>query len=121
MFSIQHVFYSTSRLIVLPMLVLFSLKDSIKKRYVVVYTLICSLTGALTVMCIKGVSTALVLTLQVHTHTHTQTHTKKHTHTHTHTHSLITALVLTLQVRERDTNTHTQTITHTHTRCALAH
>jgi drug/metabolite transporter (DMT)-like permease len=52
-------------LIVLVILVLFSLKDSIKKRYVVVYTLICSLTGALTVMCIKGVSTALVLTLQV--------------------------------------------------------
>ena len=52
-------------LIVLGILALFSLKDSIKKRYVVVYTLICSLTGALTVMCIKGVSTALVLTLQV--------------------------------------------------------
>jgi drug/metabolite transporter (DMT)-like permease len=43
---------------------LYCLSDAIKKRYVVVYTLICSLTGALTVMCIKGVSTALVLTLQ---------------------------------------------------------
>jgi len=53
-------------LIVLAVLVLFSLKDAVKKRYVVVYTLICSLTGALTVMCIKGVSTALVLTLQGH-------------------------------------------------------
>ena len=59
----QHTSQQVS-LIVLAVLVLFSLKDAIKKRYVVVYTLICSLTGALTVMCIKGVSTALVLTLQ---------------------------------------------------------
>jgi len=51
-------------IIVCVVLALFSLRDAVKKRYVVVYTLICSLTGALTVMCIKGVSTALVLTLQ---------------------------------------------------------
>jgi len=57
-------FLALVSLIVVAVLVLFSLRDTVKKRYVVVYTLICSLTGALTVMCIKGVSTALVLTLQ---------------------------------------------------------
>lgn len=45
---------------------LFLLPDKYKKHYVVVYTLICSLTGCLTVMCVKGVSTALILTLQGH-------------------------------------------------------
>ena len=92
-------------------LALFSLRDAVKKRYVVIYTLICSLTGALTVMCIKGVSTALVLTLQVssvldmrvcvcvcarariHFHTHTNTRAcvyvcaRIHSHTHTCTHA----------------------------------
>ncbi|EKX54658.1 hypothetical protein GUITHDRAFT_160735 [Guillardia theta CCMP2712] len=48
----------------IAILILFLLPDNIKKRYVVIYTLICSLTGSLTVMCVKGVSTALVLTLQ---------------------------------------------------------
>ena len=91
-------------------LALFSLRDAVKKRYVVIYTLICSLTGALTVMCIKGVSTALVLTLQVSsvldmrvcvcvcvrarayifTHTHTHVHVcmcaRAYIHTHTHAH-----------------------------------
>ena len=43
---------------------LFLLRDAVKRRYVVVYVLICSLTGSLTVMCIKGVSTALILTFQ---------------------------------------------------------
>lgn len=43
---------------------LFSLPESYKKRYVVVYVLICSLTGCLTVMCVKGASTALILTFQ---------------------------------------------------------
>jgi drug/metabolite transporter (DMT)-like permease len=43
---------------------LFVLGESVKRRYVVVYVLICSLTGSLTVMCIKGVSTALILTFQ---------------------------------------------------------
>ncbi len=44
---------------------LFLLRDNVKRRYVIVYTLICSLTGSLTVMCIKGVSTALILTINV--------------------------------------------------------
>ena len=43
---------------------LFLLPDATKKKYVVIYTLICSLAGCLTVMCVKGVSTALILTLQ---------------------------------------------------------
>ena len=43
---------------------LFLLRESVKRRYVVVYVLICSLTGSLTVMCVKGVSTALMLTFQ---------------------------------------------------------
>ena len=43
---------------------LFALPERYKKRYVVVYVLICSLTGCLTVMCVKGASTALILTFQ---------------------------------------------------------
>ncbi|KAJ1481193.1 magnesium transporter NIPA-domain-containing protein [Baffinella frigidus] len=46
---------------------LYLLPEAVKKRYVwwefpivVIYILICSLTGALTVMCVTGVSTALV-------------------------------------------------------------
>ena len=39
------------------------LDDYYKKKYVVFYILICSLCGSLTVMCVKGVSTALILTL----------------------------------------------------------
>lgn len=42
---------------------LFLLDDHYKKRYVIFYILICSLCGSLTVMCVKGVSTALVLTI----------------------------------------------------------
>jgi drug/metabolite transporter (DMT)-like permease len=42
---------------------LFLLDDHYKKKYVVFYILICSLCGSLTVMCVKGVSTALVLTI----------------------------------------------------------
>jgi magnesium transporter len=52
--------------ILVALLFLFLLRDSVKRRYVVVYVLICSLTGSLTVMCVKGVSTALILTFQGH-------------------------------------------------------
>eukprot|EP00292_Cryptomonas_paramecium_P007245 CAMPEP_0113673586 /NCGR_PEP_ID=MMETSP0038_2-20120614/6939_1 /TAXON_ID=2898 /ORGANISM="Cryptomonas paramecium" /LENGTH=437 /DNA_ID=CAMNT_0000590059 /DNA_START=205 /DNA_END=1518 /DNA_ORIENTATION=- /assembly_acc=CAM_ASM_000170 len=43
---------------------LLQLPDRLKKRYVMVYLLICSLAGCLTVMCVKGSSTALILTFQ---------------------------------------------------------
>jgi len=42
------------------------LSEHCKKKYVVVYLLICSLLGCLTVMCVKGVSTAVVLTIRGH-------------------------------------------------------
>lgn len=45
---------------------LFATRDAHKKRYVVIYVLICSMTGSITVMCVKGVSTALILTFQGH-------------------------------------------------------
>eukprot|EP00286_Rhodomonas_abbreviata_P017212 CAMPEP_0181331590 /NCGR_PEP_ID=MMETSP1101-20121128/24589_1 /TAXON_ID=46948 /ORGANISM="Rhodomonas abbreviata, Strain Caron Lab Isolate" /LENGTH=502 /DNA_ID=CAMNT_0023441073 /DNA_START=231 /DNA_END=1736 /DNA_ORIENTATION=+ len=43
---------------------LFLTSETYKKKYVVVYLLICSLLGCLTVMCVKGVSTALILTIR---------------------------------------------------------
>jgi len=45
---------------------LFLTRESHQKRYVVIYVLICSMTGSITVMCVKGVSTALILTFQGH-------------------------------------------------------
>jgi len=45
---------------------LFATKETHKKRYVVIYVLICSMTGSITVMCVKGVSTALILTFEGH-------------------------------------------------------
>jgi drug/metabolite transporter (DMT)-like permease len=48
--------------IVLAISALFLLDEQYKQKYVVFYILICSLCGSLTVMCVKGVSTALVLT-----------------------------------------------------------
>lgn len=45
---------------------LFASKEAHKKRYVVIYILICSMTGSITVMCVKGVSTALILTFEGH-------------------------------------------------------
>jgi magnesium transporter len=50
-------------IILAAMLGLFLLDEYYKKRYVVVYLLICSLSGSLTVMSVKGVSTAVILTL----------------------------------------------------------
>lgn len=52
--------------IVFTVVGLFLLSDTYKKKYVVVYLLICSLLGCLTVMCVKGVSTALILTIRGH-------------------------------------------------------
>lgn len=49
--------------ILLSIAALFMLDDYYKKKYVVFYILICSLCGSLTVMCVKGVSTALILTI----------------------------------------------------------
>ena len=55
------------------------LDDYYKKKYVVFYILICSLCGSLTVMCVKGVSTALILTISG-THTLPPPHARTHTH-----------------------------------------
>ena len=49
--------------IVLAIVGLFLLDEEYKRKYVIFYVLICSLCGSLTVMCVKGVSTALVLTM----------------------------------------------------------
>jgi len=45
---------------------LHALGEQYKKRYVVLYLLMCSLYGSLTVMCVKGVSTAFILTMSGH-------------------------------------------------------
>eukprot|EP00293_Proteomonas_sulcata_P006623 CAMPEP_0184329616 /NCGR_PEP_ID=MMETSP1049-20130417/144247_1 /TAXON_ID=77928 /ORGANISM="Proteomonas sulcata, Strain CCMP704" /LENGTH=467 /DNA_ID=CAMNT_0026651999 /DNA_START=27 /DNA_END=1430 /DNA_ORIENTATION=+ len=49
--------------IILTVIGLFMINEEYKKKYVVVYVLICSLLGCITVMCVKGVSTALIRTL----------------------------------------------------------
>eukprot|EP00288_Rhodomonas_lens_P016785 CAMPEP_0177705722 /NCGR_PEP_ID=MMETSP0484_2-20121128/8855_1 /TAXON_ID=354590 /ORGANISM="Rhodomonas lens, Strain RHODO" /LENGTH=569 /DNA_ID=CAMNT_0019217159 /DNA_START=241 /DNA_END=1950 /DNA_ORIENTATION=- len=59
----ERSFIAFVALILICLTGLFLLKEPVKRRYVIVYTLICSLTGSLTVMCIKGVSTALILTI----------------------------------------------------------